>query len=269
MSVPQSRSKYIKTLIVDDNDLARSRLKRLLSAHEKFLVIGEAADGLMAQNKVVELKPELIFMDIEMPFLNGIEVARNLGAIKPLIVFVTAFDAYAVRAFEVNAVDYLLKPIQNSRLIASLDKILKQIEQGAPFSYERYLASPESFKRNRKISLIDGKDTLAVNMDDISLISTEGRYSRVFYQDKNILLDEALSQLITRLDKNMFLFAHRNTIVNIKFIEKLKRQGIRKYVLVMQSPIYKEIAVSRGCLETIKRAFMEDRVFSTTLTEGI
>ncbi len=255
MKTPLNPKQVIKTLIVDDDELPRQRLRRLLEAHHNIHVVGEARDGLEAQVKIANLKPNLVFMDIDMPFLNGIEVARSLGATKPMIVFVTAFDAYAVHAFEVNATDYLLKPIQSDRLAACSDKVNDLLARGAPYPFETYIRGNESYKRNRKISFVDGKEIVVVNMDDISMITTEGRYSQIFYADKSLLVDESLTQVINRLDKAIFLFAHRNAIVNVNFVKQLKRDGLRKYILIM-NPTQKEVAVSRGCLSQIKAAIL-------------
>lgn len=242
----------IKTLIVDDDSLARERLQRLLEAHENIKVIGEASNGAEALKKIVERKPDLVFMDIEMPVLNGIEAARSLGAVKPMIVFATAFDAYAVRAFEVNAVDYILKPVQNVRLAITLDKVAAMLNHGS-YPFERYVASAESYQKNRRISFVEGREITVLSMDDISLVMTEDRYSQVFFKDKTLLVDEPLHKINDRLDKSIFLFAHRNALVNVNFIERLKREGLRKYSLLMKSPHGVIVSVSRGCLAQVRQ----------------
>ena len=242
----------IRTLIVDDDFLARERLQRLLEAHKNIKLIGEASNGAEALQKIAERKPDLVFMDIEMPVLNGIEAARSLGAVKPMIVFATAFDAYAVRAFEVNAVDYILKPVQNVRLAITLDKVSSMLNHGS-FPFERYVASAESYQKNRRISFVEGKEITVLSMDDISLVMTEDRYSQIYFKDKTLLIDEPLQKILERLDKGIFLFAHRNALVNVNYIERLKREGLRKYSLLMKSPHGVEVNVSRGCLAHIRQ----------------
>lgn len=244
--------KKIKTLIVDDEVSARERLVRLLEAYPNIEIIGEASDGVSALKKITERKPDLIFMDIEMPLLNGIEVARSLGAVKPMIIFATAFDSYAVRAFEVNAVDYVLKPVQNARLAVALDKAFMMLDHG-PYPFEHYVLSEESYRKNRRISFVEGREISVLSMDDISLIMTQDRYSQIFYKDKTLLIDEPLSHIIDRLDKNIFLFAHRNSIVNANYIETLKRYALRNYVVILKNPPGTEVAVSRGCLTQLRK----------------
>src|SRR5918994_5920432 len=161
----------IRTLLVDDEQPARERLKQLLSAHPDVEVIGEADDGVVAAEKIAELSPDLVVLDIQMPGASGLDVAASLGRPRPAVIFCTAFDQYAVDAFELSALDYLLKPVNRARLAAALDRVraagpargpashdpaIEQLTRAAGMAPTRFLA-----RRGARFRVIPATDVIA------------------------------------------------------------------------------------------------------------
>lgn len=245
-------SKTVKVLVVDNEEAGRRKLAALLQSYPWIQILDEAEDGLKALEKIHKLRPDVVFLDIEMPHLNGIEVARNIEGKKPLIIFVTAFDTYAIEAFEIHAVDYLLKPITEQRIQKSVDRIAESTGGSAPFAYERFVAHKDSLRAGRKICVNDGKDMVIIPMDDISLITMESRYVHIFYQDKDILLTDSLTNIANRLDASCFLSIHRNAMVNMSYVLGIKRRGLRQYNVVLGPPLQRELPISRARLEAVR-----------------
>lgn len=242
----------IRTIIIDDEEGSRCALREHLDADVRIEIIAIAKDGLEASRVIEQLKPDLVFMDIDMPHLSGIDVARNLRQHKPLIIFVTAFDRYALHAFDVNAVDYLLKPVTKDRIEKSLARAQNLLARRAPFAYEKFLQSQESFAHARKISFVDGNDLCIMNMDGISCIETEERYVRVFHDGISHIFEESLASIFLRLDKSLFVYAARGAIINLAHVVQLKRLGLRKFVVILDDPKDKVVLLSRARVDEIK-----------------
>jgi two-component system LytT family response regulator len=197
----------MKAVIIDDERLARFELRRLLQAHPEVVVIGEAGnmpDGLAA---IAELQPDLIFLDVQMPGGSGFDLLASLDA-PPAVIFTTAFDQYAIKAFDVSALDYLLKPIEAPRLAHALVKYARQAE--AP--KER---APTS---DGKVFIKDGERCWFVAMEQIVLFESEGNYTRVYFDNNRPLLLRSLNQLEAKLDPENFMRVSRRQIVNLKFV---------------------------------------------------
>jgi two-component system LytT family response regulator len=195
----------VKAIIVDDERLARAELRRLLGPHRNIEIAGEARNGQEAETLVRELKPDLMFLDIQMPGLTGFDLLERLEDV-PQVIFTTAYDAYAIKAFEVNALDYLMKPIAPARLAAALGKV-------RPRS-----ASP----RLEQVFVRDGDRCWIVRMPDIFLLESEGNYTRVHFSNESPLIRRSLNALEAQLDPAMFFRAGRREIVNLKWIEKVE-----------------------------------------------
>jgi two-component system, LytTR family, response regulator len=139
----------MRVLLVDDEQPARERLRQLLAAHADVRVVGEADDGLQATEQIAELAPDVVFLDIQMPGASGLDVAASLGAPRPMIIFCTAFDDYAVDAFEVSAIDYLLKPVNRARLAAALERV-RQAGGGQPAAVRMTTRRPRRRRHQRR-----------------------------------------------------------------------------------------------------------------------
>ena len=204
----------MKALIVEDSRLARLELKELLSVHQEIEVIGEAENAEVAERLIEELDPDLLFLDINMPGKNGFELLESLE-VAPQVIFTTAYDEFAIKSFEYNALDYLLKPIKEDRLAKALGK-LQLCSPESKMSKGNYL-SPE-----QQVFVKDGEKCWLVKIEDIRLFEVCGNYSRVyFYQHKPLIL-RSLNQLEERLDPEHFFRANRQEIINLKKISKIE-----------------------------------------------
>lgn len=193
----------MKALIVDDERLARLELRRLLTAHPEIDILGEAANPEEALSLVPKLAPDLVFLDIQMPGMNGFELLERLDEV-PQVIFTTAYDAYALRAFEVNALDYLLKPIAPARLAAALSKLQPR----------------QPRVRSDQVFVRDGERCWIVRFSDIFLLESEGNYTRVYFGSERPLIRRSLNALEGQLDPQMFFRAGRKHIINLKWIDR-------------------------------------------------
>jgi two-component system LytT family response regulator len=206
----------MKALIVDDERLARVELRRLLTPFKDINIVGEAVNVEDALNKITELNPELIFLDIQMPGKNGFELLEELDSV-PIVVFTTAYDEYALKAFEYNAMDYLLKPIEPKRLEDTIKKIIEK---------NRKIAVQESespvLKESDQVFVKDGDRCWFVKLINVRLFESEGNYVRLYFEDNKPLILRTLNYLDERLDSKTFFRANRKHIVNLKWIENIE-----------------------------------------------
>ncbi len=210
----------IRTVIVDDERLAREELRGLLAAHEYVDIRGEADSPRTALALVREIKPDLIFLDIEMPGMNGFDFLDALPPPHPCIIFVTAYDAFAVRAFEVNAMDYLMKPVRPERLGAALDRARARLaaapEDGAEPDTPPQQERP--FREDDRIFLRDGDRCWFIPIADLRLLEADGNFTRLHFRGDKPLLYRTLFSLEKRLPESLFVRANRSQIVNIRHI---------------------------------------------------
>ncbi len=193
----------MRALIVDDERLARVELRRLLSAHPQIEIAGEARNGEEALEQITALDPDLVFLDIQMPGITGFDLLERLET-APQVIFTTAYDAYAIKAFEVNALDYLLKPVSPARLSAALERV----------------RLPERPKMSQ-VFLRDGERCWMVRIPDIFLFESEGNYTRVCFGSERPLIRRSLNALEEQLDLAVFFRANRKQIVNLGWIERV------------------------------------------------
>ncbi len=206
----------MKTLLIDDERLARAELKRLLARHPEIEIVGEAANANQADARIAELKPDLLFLDIQMPGRNGFELLTGLER-QPRVIFTTAYDEYAFRAFEISAVDYLLKPIDASRLAQALERLGSLAAEPPQRSdLSRRLGETD------QVLLRDGDNCWFVKMRDIRLFESEGNYTRVLFAEHRPLLPRSLNSLEERLDPAIFFRASRRHIINLRSVEKIE-----------------------------------------------
>jgi two-component system, LytTR family, response regulator len=222
----------MKTLIVDDEPLARRELRRLLANYPAVEVAGEAGNIDEARELIEKLEPDLVFLDIQMPGGTGFDLLAQLDRV-PRIVFTTAYDHYAVKAFDVNALDYLLKPIESDRLATALRKVQAVLAQ--PLTSTE--APPD------QLFVRDGPRCWFVPLREVSLFSAEGNYVRMLWGKERPLLGRSLATLEERLDARRFFRANRSQIVNLDFIQQVEPgEGGQLHLQLRDGP---EIEVSR------------------------
>lgn len=215
----------MKTVLIDDERLARKELKHLLKAHPAVEIIGEAANATEALRILPVLCPELVFLDIEMPGRNGFDLLAALPAPHPRIIFVTAYDAFAVRAFQVNALDYLIKPVEPERLAEALARIEYKNERTTSDDSSENTPShhPEtSFNEDDRVFVREGDRCWFVPVREITLLEAEGNHTRIHLQGARPLLRRSLALMETRLPATLFIRANRGQLVNRTCIEKVE-----------------------------------------------
>ncbi|HQQ95095.1 MAG TPA: response regulator [Bacteroidia bacterium] len=204
----------MKAIIIDDERLARQELKNLLTPHKEVEVIAECADAREALEKIRELKPDVIFCDIHMPGKSGLELVEEIsGAVD--VVFVTAYDEHAIKAFELNAFDYLLKPVQAERLAETIKKL--SVKESATRADNN---SPLSEKET--VFIKDGEKCWFVKLSDIRLFESEGNYVRVYFETFRPLILRSLNSLELRLNEKQFFRASRKHIVNLSYVASVE-----------------------------------------------
>ncbi len=210
----------MKAIIVDDERLARNELKRLLENFPSIEVIGEAANTDEASQLIEELQPDVVFLDIQMPGKTGFEWLEEWDGFLPEIIFTTAFDEYALKAFEVNALDYVLKPIELARLSESIQKLESRFQR--PSRTEKSATTNHVLGGNDQIFVKDGEKCWFVRLDRVRLCESMGNYVRLFFDDQKPLVLKSLNSLEERLDPKLFFRCNRKHIVNLNFIEKIE-----------------------------------------------
>jgi len=206
----------LKVILIDDERLARSELKRLLQEFPDVEIIGEAANADEAIEKIESLNPDLIFLDIQMPGKTGFDLLTELEK-APHVIFVTAYDEYALKAFDVNALDYLMKPIEPKRLADALLKV-KQKDEEELLSYNNRGILGE----HDQVFVKDGERCWFVKLSDVRLFESVGNYAKVFFGTNKPLILKSLNALEERLDEKVFFRANRKHIINLRMIEKIE-----------------------------------------------
>lgn len=222
----------MKALIVDDEPLARRELRRLLAIFPSIVVVAEAGNIDDAAARIAELAPDVVFLDIQMPGGSGFDLLEKLDHV-PRIVFTTAYDQYAVKAFDVNALDYLLKPVEPERLAATVHKLGGDATPAGG-------SGPAPLEQ---LFIRDGSRCWFVPLREVSVFTSEGNYVRLLWNAEKPLLGRSLATLETKLDPKRFFRANRAQIVNLDFIETVEMgEGGRLHVQVRNGP---EVEVSR------------------------
>lgn len=231
----------IRALIVDDEPLARDRVKRFLAGEQDIEVIGECTDGLEAVSAIENLKPDLIFLDIQIPEIDGFAVLEKVGVENlPSVIFVTSYDQYALRAFDVHAVDYLLKPYNRERFQRSLERVRAQLLNGhTDVLDERLRSLLESLKPEQKylerLMIKSSGRVIFLRTGEIEWIEAEGNYLRLHAGREAYMLRETMNNLAARLDPDKFTRIHRSTLVNIERIKELQPMFGGDYVVILHN----------------------------------
>jgi two-component system LytT family response regulator len=248
----------IRTVIVDDEPLARQRLRRLLEADPDIVVLGECGDGEQAVSDLRALLPDLVFLDVQMPGLDGFGVLKALaGTALPVVIFVTAHDRYALKAFEVHALDYLLKPFDRARFAAALERAKAQLRQGsAQAVHERLQELLQNVQGGKpgaqRLVVKSGGRIYFVRIDDIDWIEAAGNYVRLHIGKADHLLRESMAALQKKLDAARFVRIHRSTIVNLERIRELQPAFHGDFAVILRDGT--ELALSRGCRDKLEEA---------------
>ncbi|POY39188.1 DNA-binding response regulator [Solitalea longa] len=244
------------TIIIDDEPLARNRLKRLLSTYEQvFFIEAEAANGEEGRQLIEELKPDLVFLDIEMPVLNGFEMLGMLSFI-PLIVFTTAFDQYAIKAFEENSIDYLLKPVEAERVELTVAKLQKVNIHSANTNPAKLLDLFEKLQTKKELKALPvkiGDRFLLVKTSEISHIEADDKYvSLKTLKGDSYLTDYTLSSLESKLPES-FLRVHRGCIINAENMKEVRKGFNGALIAIMNDINGSKISTSRSYTDNLKR----------------
>lgn len=214
--------KEFRTIVIDDERLAREELKSILKDFPEINVIDEAQNGDDAIEKIKKMRPDLIFLDVNMPGMSGFEMLKKLDEI-PHVIFVTAYDEFALKAFEVNAVDYLLKPVDLNRLHEAIEKLKTSEEH----EFESNLAA-KSDRKNRtlsihdKVFIKDGEKCFFVSLSEVRMLESDGNYVKVFFDKNRPLILRSLNSFEERLDSEYFFRANRKFIINLQWVERIE-----------------------------------------------
>ena len=210
----------IKAIIIDDERLARNELRKLLMDFPEIEVIAEAANANEGIEKIENLNPELVFLDISMPGKTGFDMLSELDK-TPNVIFTTAYDEFALKAFEVNALDYLLKPVEPKRLADAIQKLHMQEDReqnyGLPLNVNRSVLGEQD-----QVFVKDGERCWFVKLSDIRLFESVGNYAKVYFSTNKPLILKSLNALEERLDEKIFFRANRKHIVNLRLIDKIE-----------------------------------------------
>ena len=209
----------MKALLVDDERLARNELRRLLKAHPDIEVVGEAVDVEDALEKAAALRPDILFLDIQMPGDDGFTLLEKLEPPLPLVIFTTAYDEFALKAFEFNALDYLLKPVDPNRHVAALEKIRLR---GTGLAGEAEVAPSHRLTLEDKVFVREGDRCWFVPVKNIRLLESEGNYTRLHFDDQKPQLFRSLTAMEERLEARHFFRANRKQVINLAWVEGIE-----------------------------------------------
>ncbi|MHA7830730.1 MAG: LytR/AlgR family response regulator transcription factor [Flagellimonas sp.] len=213
------------TLIIDDERLAREEVRRALGRYPEFEIVGEANNANKALDLIEACQPDIIFLDIHMPGKSGFDLLEELTTV-PEVVFTTAYDQYAVQAFEVNALDYLVKPLREERFAKTIEKVKLELQKKAE-EQKAPLAS------HQKIFIKDGEKVYFIALAEISLIESMDNYARLYFGDKKAMIKRSLNQLEEKLDPNTFFRANRGQIINTEYIRQIHPYFNNKLQLIL------------------------------------
>jgi two-component system, LytTR family, response regulator len=245
-----TQNSTIRTLIVDDEDLARQVIREMLKTHPEIEIIGECANGFDAVKMVAELKPDLMFLDVQMPKLDGFEVLELIGN-DTAVIFATAYDEHALRAFEVHAVDYLLKPFRADRLDDALQRAKERIGKSLPASADQLTASArDPGHYAERVVVKDGTRVHIIPIAKLDYAEAQDDYIALASQGKKYLKQQTISGLESSLDPKSFVRIHRSYLVNLERVSRLEPYGKDTHILILNDGA--RLPVSRAGLTRLK-----------------
>ena len=248
----------IRTLIVDDEKLARDLLAKLVGRDQSLELVGQCSDGQQAIDSIHRLEPELVFLDVQMPIMDGLAVAKSLQHLKcpPYIIFVTAYDKYAIQAFDCHALDYVVKPIDKARLYASIQRAKSAIEQKNIVAMAQRMTdmmksldastgiSCNSTAVPHNIIINTGHQLISIRPEDIIWIEAANQYVKVHVLEQHHVMSENLSQFSHKLDAKYFVRVHRSALINISKVVSVSRKGSGAHLITLEGGA--QVVLSRG-----------------------
>jgi two-component system LytT family response regulator len=213
--------KSFKTLIIEDERLAREELKLLLKDYLEIEIIGEAKNGEEGLQKIKEHKPDLLFLDVSMPGMTGFEMLKHLEEI-PRVIFITAYDEYALKAFEVNALDYILKPVDPDRLKEALAKLSAPEDDFVSNQAESLCRKNRQLTLNDRVFIKDGEKCWFIELSKVRMLESEGNYVKVYFDNFKPLILRSLNSFEDRLDPEYFFRANRKFIINLNWVSNIE-----------------------------------------------
>jgi len=252
----------LRILIVDDEKAARQKIKSLLKEYDRIDEIQEAEDGQLALEMILSFKPDLVFMDIQMPGMTGMEVASQCLNLSHKLVFVTAYDEFALKAFEAHAIDYLLKPVSKARFKQTMERVLSSAEEKPEDSskLKELIQSLKESQTSNRLAIKSRGSLLLIDAEDIAYCNAEEGISKIYLLESgkkshkidSLYSDLSLAELLTRLPKENFLQVHRSYLVNLKQILAIHPDGRSHYVQLIDFPSLR-IPVSRSQFSELQR----------------
>jgi two-component system, LytTR family, response regulator len=251
----------MKTLIVDDEPIARQILREELAAFPEVSIVGEAENGRQALAQIQELRPDLVFLDLQMPVMGGFEVVRSLGGGErmPIVVIVTAYDEHAIEAFDAGATDYLLKPVSEARLQKAVERALTLLNKPLEIANDvariahafASSAAPANSAVSRKIVGRIGSEYILLDADEILAFQAEGEVVWIVTSKQRLLATQTLGTLEERLKARQFQRVHRNAIVNVDHVRKMTAMSSQRWMLTLSNAL--QIVVSKRQAHNVRK----------------
>ena len=243
----------LRTVVADDEPLARARLTKFLGAINDVELVGEAGDGIEALRVIQETAPDLVLLDVQMPGMDGFEVLRALKR-PPHIIFATAFDEYAIRAFEVDAVDYLLKPVSQARVAEAVARTRGRMEQGSAPDLKAILhrLGKENSVTVRQIPVQSGRRILVLPTESVLWFDVEYRIVYAHVDGRAYMTNYTLKEIEERVDSDVFFRAHKSALVNLPHVREIVPWFGGRYKLIMRDAANSEVALSRSQARTLR-----------------
>ena len=246
--------KTYTVLIVDDERLARVRLNKLIDKYsEVFKVIGEAENGYEAEKMIIDLKPNIIFLDIEMPGLTGFELLKRLKNI-PMVIFCTAYEDYSLKAFETNSIDYLIKPVKEARLqqtVLKIEQLKTNFSKENVFKAVNTITETKAKKRITSVAVKKGDRIIFVKLEDISHFEATEKYVTLYTNETSELVEQSLTELQEKLPSN-YLRVHRGFLINTDYVKDFQKYFNNRYIISLTDHKKTVITSGRTYKDTIK-----------------
>jgi two-component system, LytTR family, response regulator len=258
--ITQGEQFMIRTIIADDEALARQRIRRLLSIDPDFVIVQECVSGSQTVEAVNRLRPDLLFMDVQMPELDGFAVLRGIQSDRmPVVVFTTAYDQYAIQAFEQQALDYLLKPFDEARFYKAVQRAKREVTNAAA------RVTPSAQAPQSRIAIRSRGRIVVLEVEDIDFVEAAANYIRIHSGTETHLLREPIGSFESKLDRGRFARIHRSTIVNTDRIKELLPCPNGEFIVVLRNG--KELSLSRTFRDRIN-PFLEGAAMRRPVQEG-
>lgn len=234
----------LRAIIIEDEEPARILLKKYLESFDNIELITECSDGFAGVKAINELKPDIVFLDVQMPKLTGFEVLEIID-FQPVIIFTTAYDQYAIKAFEANAVDYLLKPFSKQRFEQSIQKAIEIIKSKQNLPIKQLIESnDDKVESLNRIAIKNGGEINLISVDDIIYLESNGDYVNIYTKNGRFLKEKTMKYFENHLDASKFIRIHRSYIVNANEIRKIEHYGKETYVAILKNNVSLSISVS-------------------------